>query len=64
MLNLESKDDNTLIPLDEVKRRHVVRVLEACHGHRTEAARRLGIDRKTLGRMLGRWAEREARAGG
>jgi ActR/RegA family two-component response regulator len=38
----------------------VLRVLDACGGHRTEAARRLGIDRKTLGRMLGRWAQREA----
>lgn len=51
--------DDVLVKLDEIKRRHVLRVLDACHGHRTEAARRLGIDRKTLGRMLGRWAERD-----
>ena len=53
-------DDDVLVKLDEVKRQHVLRVLDACGGHRTEAARRLGIDRKTLGRMLGRWAQREA----
>ena len=52
-------DDDVLVKLDEVKRKHVLRVLDACGGHRTEAARRLGIDRKTLGRMLGRWAQRE-----
>ena len=51
--------DDVLVKLDEVKRKHVLRVLDACGGHRTEAARRLGIDRKTLGRMLGRWAQRE-----
>lgn len=52
--------DEVLVSLDQVKRQHVLRVLDACGGHRTEAARRLGIDRKTLGRMLGRWAERDA----
>jgi transcriptional regulator of acetoin/glycerol metabolism len=51
--------DDVLVKLDEIKRKHVLRVLDACHGHRTEAARRLGIDRKTLGRMLGRWAQRD-----
>ena len=51
--------EDVLVKLDEVKRKHVLRVLDACGGHRTEAARRLGIDRKTLGRMLGRWAQRE-----
>jgi DNA-binding NtrC family response regulator len=55
-----TKDDDVLVKLDEVKRKHVLHVLDACGGHRTEAARRLGIDRKTLGRMLGRWAQRDA----
>jgi two-component system response regulator HydG len=46
-------DDPTLLPpLDEVERRYILRVLEVCEGHRTAAARVLGLDRKTLYRKL------------
>jgi dTMP kinase len=41
--------------LDEVMRAHVRAVLEACHGNQTNAARALGIDRKTLARSMRRW---------
>ena len=41
--------------LDEVEREHVLAVLQACEGRRTEAARILGLDRKTLRRRLARW---------
>jgi len=44
-----------LLTLEEVERRHVLRVLEACHGNRTDAAKVLGLDRKTLYRKLLRW---------
>ncbi|HET9988177.1 MAG TPA: sigma-54 dependent transcriptional regulator [Kofleriaceae bacterium] len=44
-----------LLTLEEVERRHVMRVLEACHGNRTDAAKILGLDRKTLYRKLLRW---------
>jgi len=44
-----------LITLEEVERRHVLRVLEACGGNRTDAAKILGLDRKTLYRKLLRW---------
>ncbi len=44
-----------LILLEEVERRHVLAVLGACNGNRTEAAKILGIDRKTLARRLSRW---------
>lgn len=43
------------ISLDEIRRRHVVRVLDACGGNRSEAAKILGVDRKTLYRRLRRW---------
>ena len=43
------------VPLDEIRRRHVVRVLDACGGNRSEAAKILGVDRKTLYRRLRRW---------
>jgi two-component system response regulator HydG len=44
-----------LLTLEEVERRHVLRVLEASHGNRTDAAKVLGLDRKTLYRKLLRW---------
>ncbi len=44
-----------MVPLDEIRRRHVSRVLEACGGNRTDAARVLKLDRKTLYRRLLRW---------
>jgi transcriptional regulator of acetoin/glycerol metabolism len=47
--------DDDLVPLDEIRRRHVTKVLEACGGNRTNAAQVLNIDRKTLYRKLLRW---------
>jgi two-component system response regulator AtoC len=44
-----------LLTLEEVERRHVMRVLEACNRNRTDAAKVLGLDRKTLYRKLLRW---------
>ena len=44
-----------LLTLEEVERRHVVRVLAACNGNRTDAAKMLDLDRKTLYRKLLRW---------
>lgn len=41
-----------LLPLREVAHRHIMTVLDACDGKRTEAARILGVDRKTLYRKL------------
>jgi dTMP kinase len=41
--------------LDEVARDHVRIVLDACHFNRTNAARVLGIDRKTLAQYIRRW---------
>jgi DNA-binding NtrC family response regulator len=44
-----------MIPLREIERRYVLQVLEQCGGNRTEAARVLGLDRKTLYRKLLKW---------
>ncbi len=44
-----------LLPLAEVERRHVLRVLREVGGNKAEAARVLGIGRKTLYRKLESW---------
>ena len=41
--------------LEELERRYILKVMEAVGGHRTRAARILGLDRKTLYRKLGRY---------
>jgi len=43
--------------LDEVEKYHTLRVLRGTHGNKSEAARRLGISRKTLERKLTSWPE-------
>ncbi len=44
-----------LLPLADVERHHVLRVLRAMEGSRERTARVLGISRRTLTRMLQRW---------
>ena len=53
--SLSGTDLTELLTLEEVERRHVLRVLEAANGNRTDAAKVLGLDRKTLYRKLLRW---------
>jgi DNA-binding NtrC family response regulator len=40
--------DLGLLSLDEIERRHILKVLQRCGGNRTRAARVLGVDPKTL----------------
>jgi len=54
-LVVASDDPSDLVPLDEVERRYILRVLQAVGGNKTLAARTLGLDRKTLYRKLERW---------
>lgn len=53
--NASLKED-WICTLEELERRHVERVLEHVRGNKAAAARILGIERKTLYRMLDRWA--------
>ncbi len=46
-----------LPPLDELERRYLLYILEVTGGNRTRAAEILGIDRRTLYRMLDRYGE-------
>lgn len=41
--------------LDLVTQRHIMHVLDACDGNRAEAARRLGVSRKTIDRKCASW---------
>jgi two-component system response regulator HydG len=49
-------DPSELVPLEEVERRYVVRVMEAVGGNKTLAAQVLGVGRKTLYRKLEHYA--------
>jgi two-component system response regulator HydG len=49
-----SDDPSELVPLEEVERRYIARVMEVVRGNKTAASRILGIDRKRLYRMLDR----------
>ncbi len=54
-------DDDLELTLEEVERRHILRVLEAHHGNKLAASHVLDIDRKTLYRKLLRYGvERES----
>jgi DNA-binding NtrC family response regulator len=56
-----SDDPAELVPLEEVERRYILRVMEATGGNKTHAAQILGLTRKTLYRKL---EEYGARGGG
>jgi DNA-binding NtrC family response regulator len=58
-LSLSGTELPELLTLEEIERRHVLRVLEACNDNRTDAAKMLGLDRKTLYRKLLRWGVNE-----
>ena len=51
-----------LVPLEDVERRYILRVLESVQGNKTLAARILGLDRVTLYRKLERYRERDGKA--
>lgn len=45
------------LPLDEVEKRSILEALDTCRGNKSEAARRLGITRKTLRKKLTRYEQ-------
>ncbi len=49
---VDAEDPESLVSMAEVERRYILRVLAAVGGRRGEAARILGMDRKTLYRKL------------
>jgi two-component system response regulator HydG len=53
-IGVDSNDPAELLPMEEVERRYIQRVLEAVGGNKTLAAQVLGFDRRTLYRKLER----------
>jgi two-component system NtrC family response regulator len=45
------------LTLEQVEKQHMLHVLNAADGNKSEAARRLGISRKTMERKLRSWPE-------
>jgi DNA-binding protein Fis len=45
-------NDNNLLPLAEIERKYIKKVLDATNNNKTKAAEILGIDRKTLRKKL------------
>ncbi|UWQ28136.1 sigma-54 dependent transcriptional regulator [Leisingera sp. M523] len=45
----------SILPLEEVERREILQALEAVGGNRSEAARQLGVSRKTIDRKCAAW---------
>jgi two-component system, NtrC family, response regulator AtoC len=48
-----------LVPLEEIERRYTNHVIARCNGNMTRAAEILQVDRRTLYRMLERYAQRD-----
>ncbi|HVZ37330.1 MAG TPA: sigma 54-interacting transcriptional regulator, partial [Polyangiaceae bacterium] len=49
---LAANESDDLVPLEEIERRYILRVVEFCQGNKTVAAKILGLNRKTLHRRL------------
>lgn len=54
-LVIAADDPEQLLPLEELERRYIRRVLKAVDGNKSQAARVLGLDRRTLYRKLERY---------
>jgi two-component system response regulator HydG len=57
---LSSEDPTSLVTLDALERSYTAKVLDSVGGNKAAAARILGVERKTLYRMLERWGAGEA----
>jgi transcriptional regulator of acetoin/glycerol metabolism len=58
--DVNSKDAWRPLPLEEIRRQHIRRVLDACQGNRVRAAQLLGIGRTSLYRFLKRSEKKSA----
>lgn len=49
--------ESAIESLDLVVQRHILHILDQCGGNRAEAARRLGVSRKTIDRKIAAWGD-------
>ena len=59
-LMLPADEPGEIVPLDELERRYIVRVVKLLEGNKSRAAHALGLDRRTLHRKLERYASTDA----
>jgi DNA-binding NtrC family response regulator len=52
----EANPSSNPLSLDNAERSHIMKALQAADGNKTEAARILGVSRKTVGRKLKEWS--------
>ena len=45
---IDGLDPTELVSMEEIEKRYIHHVLEACGGNQTQAARILGVDRRTI----------------
>ncbi len=57
------QEDTSQLPLDEIERLHILRVIEATRGNKTQAAKTLQIDYKTLLSKLKKYGVAESAEG-
>jgi two-component system, NtrC family, response regulator AtoC len=56
-VELDVSEPSTMLPLAEMERRYVLKVLDALKGNKRQAAKVLGLDRSTLYRRLQSWGQ-------
>jgi two-component system response regulator HydG len=61
-LRLPADEPGEIVPLEELERRYIVRVVALLEGNQSRAAQALGLDRRTLHRKLERYASTSASA--
>ena len=49
---MPSSEPDELVPMEEVERRYILKVLDTLGGNKRQAAKILGMDRRTLYRKL------------
>jgi len=59
-LMLPADEPGEIVPLDELERRYIVRVVKLLEGNKSRAAHALGLDRRTLHRKLERYASNDS----
>ncbi len=61
---LAGDDPSEFVPMQEIERRYILRVLDAVRGNKAQAAQILGFDRRTLYRKLERYDRSESAPAG